>query len=40
MGLDKLEHGLAYAFLMLWFAQIYIQKSTRWTLAFFLSSRA
>ncbi len=28
-GVDKLEHALAYALLMLWFCQVYVGHSTR-----------
>jgi hypothetical protein len=29
-GSDKLEHFAAYAFMMLWFAQIYTRNRVRW----------
>jgi hypothetical protein len=29
-GGDKLEHFAAYAFMMLWFAQIYTRNRVRW----------
>ncbi len=28
-GADKLEHALAYALLMLWFCQVYVERRTR-----------
>ncbi len=32
-GSDKLEHFAAYAFMMLWFAQIYTRNRVRWPIA-------
>ena len=32
-GSDKLAHFAAYAFMMLWFAQIYTRNRARWTIA-------
>ena len=32
-GSDKLEHFAAYAFMMLWFAQIYTRNRVRWAIA-------
>ena len=32
-GSDKLEHFAAYAFMMLWFAQIYTRNRARWVIA-------
>ena len=29
LNADKLEHALAYAFLMLWFCQVYQQRASR-----------
>ena len=29
VGADKLEHAFAYAMLMLWFCQIYVQRAVR-----------
>jgi VanZ family protein len=35
-GLDKLEHALAYALLMLWFCQVYVTQVSRIRLLFAL----
>jgi hypothetical protein len=32
-GSDKLEHFATYAFMMLWFAQIYTRNRVRWPIA-------
>jgi hypothetical protein len=32
-GSDKLGHFAAYAFMMLWFAQIYVRNRVRWAIA-------